>query len=214
MSEWCVNAYYLDGESITKSIGSKSEDFFKNVLKDKGGVIAEFKENGFADADFETGMSIEGAIESLINNDIKKGFSYKYALSLWAVITKLSKTRPENPLIDYPFFVHYEMDEVLEKHNIFPNLLTVFKSLKGHQLMFELPINMKFIGYMPRFVFIRKEQLNALISECLQMKENIESQKEWVKDLTETQDVEQICNWIIEAHKKEQSLCLVLDGDV
>lgn len=213
MSEWCVNAYYVNSDAITKSIGSKSEDLLKMVLKDKGGVIAEFKENGFADADFETGMSLEDVIKSLIDNEVKEGYSYKFALSLWAIIAELSKTRPENPLIDYPFFAHYEVDEVLEKHNIFPNLLAVFKSLKGHQLVYELPINMADIGYMPRFVFIKKEQLNTLIDECRQMNSDIESQKKWVSDLEETQDIVQICNWLIEAHTKDLSICLVLDGD-
>lgn len=214
MSEWCVNAYFITSKTIIKSIGSKNEELLNNVLKkDITGVISEFKENGFADADFETGMSLEDAIESLINNDVKDGFHTKYALSLWTIIAELSKERPKEPLIDYPFFAHYEIDEVLEKHNIFPNLLTVFNSLKGHQLIYELPINMVHIGYMPRFVFIKKEQLEALINECLQMKGDIESQEKWVSDLEETQDIAQICNWLIEAHAKALSICLVLDGD-
>lgn len=213
MSEWCVNAYYVNSDAITKSIGSKSEDLLKNVLKDKGGVIAEFKANGFADADFETGMSLENVIKSLIGNEVKEGYSYKYALSLWAIIAELSKTRPENPLIDYPFFALYEIDEVLEENNIFPNLLTVLKSLKGHQLIYELPINMAHIGNMPRFMFIEKEQLEVLMDECIQMNDDIENQKKWVSDLEETQDVVQICNWLIEAHAKALSICLVLDGD-
>ena len=214
MSEWCVNSYFVEKEEIEKSFGSKNQRLIEQVLEDRDEIISDFNENGFADEDFEKGISIEVAIEDLINGNIKNVFPFKNSIATWAIVATISKSRPINSTIGYPFLRLSDFTEIIKEGGKFPNLLDVLESLDGQNSKYDLPINMKEWGDMPRISYIESVS-DDLVLEINEMKKDFEDEADWLFDFDEDpEDIEQILDWLLEAKNKSKSICLIMDGDL
>ena len=207
MSEYRVDAYFLEKKAIQEAVGSKSQELKERILLDKSEIISE-SSGRFS------GKDVKVAINELVDGNIEQGFPFHYSFATWALIDEISETRPENPFIGYPFIDLYNVVELLEEKGIYPKLKSVFESLNGMNSAFDLPIDIGEWGDIPCITYLESVD-STLAEEASQMKDDINNDANWTLDLEEDlEDIEQILDWLLQAHNLNKSICLVMEGDL
>ncbi len=206
MSEYSVEAYFLDKKSIQEAVGSKDAALEKRVLEDKAKIIKNFK-GRFSDKKLTT------AIKELIDGEIEEGFPFHYSFAVWALVAVVAESRPSKPSIGYPFVSLYDLAEVLEDAP-YPKLRSIFEGLNGMNTDLQLPLAIGDWGEMPCIAFVEEVE-EALQAEAIQMQKDLANNADWLLDFDDDiEDIERILDWILEAYKYKKSLCLVLEGDL
>jgi len=207
MSEYHVNAYFLEKDKTQKIVGSKNEKLIAEVLKDESGIIDSVKGRA-------SGKEMTTAVKELINGNIEEKFPYHYAYATWAAIAVITEERPNDPMIGYPFIDLYDFVEMLENHSVYPKLKAVFASLNGDNSEHNFPIDIGEWASMPCITYVETID-DEMVAEAKQMKKDIEDFADWSCDWElDYDDVEQLLGWIEEAHEQKKSLCMVMDGDL
>lgn len=206
MSEYSVNAYFLDKKAIQKAVGSKDVELINKVLEDNSKIVKDFK-GRFADKKFTT------AIKELINGEMEEDFPFHYSFAAWALVAVIADARPAKAFIGYPFVSLYDWIETLE-NTPYDKLRSVFEGLNGMNSDFQLPISLSDWAEIPCIVFLEEVE-ETLLAEATQMKQDMAEDAEWLLDFDDDiEDIEQILDWIIEAYQRKRSICLVMEGDL
>jgi hypothetical protein len=209
MSEYSVEAYFISKETIKNSFGSKDKNLLDRVLKDKSRIIKTFQDR------FDEKTLAEAVADS-INGKREGDHQFHYAFAAWAIVAAAAEGRPKKPSIGAPFISLYDFCDVLEEQDTFPKLLKVFQTLNGDDAKYGLPLKPSINAQIPGFAYLESKDLRAMLKEITQLKNDIEEETEdsWTLDIEETDDLIQILDWLIEAEEKQQSICLVMEGDL
>jgi len=206
MSEYTVSAYFLEKKTIEQSFGSKDASLKEAVLTDEAGIIAD-TEGRFS------GLTIVEAINGLIDGVVKEGFPFQYSYATWAIVEAITDKQPMEPLIGYPFMDLEEMI-VLLKEKEYGALQVVFEALNGQKNTYRLPIDGMEWAELPCMIYLDTNQLKSLVEEVKTVINAIQDDEEWTLDIEEPDDIEQLLNWLLEASEDNQSICVVMDGDL
>lgn len=172
-------------------------------MADPNGILAEYSPRF-------SGLTLSEATADLINGTEKDKLPFHYSFALWIITDALSKERPSKPNIPYPFIDLYDLNEALEDHTSYTQLLSVFEPL-NNQGKNKFPYQLKAWGDVPGFSYISKFDAKKLSSEVTSLKSDIESGgkggNSWIDDIEEPDDILQILSWLNEAEEKTKIFC-------
>lgn len=207
MSEYGVDAYFLELKLLKGKIGSNDQDLLGRVLADESKIIASFSGRF-------SGKTLVEAVTDLLTGDVDSSKPFHYGFALWATIATLACTRPHEPSIGYPFIDLYDLCEALEEHGEFPEFLQLFQALNGSSEGHCLPTFGWESSQIPCFAYLDAEHYEGLDEEIEGFREAIQEDAEWLSEVEELEDVERILDWVSEGVDKQQSSCLVLEGNL
>jgi hypothetical protein len=207
MSEYRVDAYFLEKKAIQEAVGSKNQNLKEQILLDKSEIISQFSGRF-------SGKELKVAVGELVDGNIEKGFPFHYSFSTWALVDTISESRPDNPLIGYPFIDLYDFVEILVNEKLYPKLKDIFESLNGMNSKFDLPIDIGEWGDVPCISFLETID-KSIAEEAGQMKDDINNEEDWTFEFDDDlEDIEQILDWLLQAHNLNKSTCLIMEGDL
>jgi hypothetical protein len=206
MSEYRLDSYFLDKKTIQEAICSKDEKLKEQILQSDflATFFAKFKKR------------VVKIANKLIDGEKYKKSPQGTTFAVWLLIDLLATSRPKNPLIPYPFVDLYDVVAVLKKKKkkSYPKLIKVFEAINGMNSDFELPLEIGEWASIPIITFI--EQIDEKItSEAKKLIADFENEAQWTYDFDDDPDeIVQVLGWLLEANEKNQSICLVLEGDL
>lgn len=206
MSEYQVDAYFVDDDLVQNTFASKDERLLKKVVSDPNGLITEFSQRF-------SGKELSEAIRELIYGEEKDGYPFHYSFALWIIVDAVAERRPKKPHIPYPFMDLYDFNEMLEAMASYPQLLELFKSL-NNEVENTFPYQLRQWGDLPGFAYVSRSRLLAMKEEIKALKTEIKKRREWTNNIEEPDDVVRILSWLELALKKKQNLLLVMEGSL
>lgn len=206
MSEYRLDAYFLNKKKLKKMIGSKDENLKERIIKSN--FLSDFFE--------KKKKRVLKIANKLINGEKYKKSPQGTTFAIWLLIDTVAISRPKNAIIPYPFVDLYDFIEILKKKKKkkYPILIKIFEAINGMNSDFELPIQIDEQAIIPTITFI--EQIDEKTAhEIKKMKEDFENEAKWTFDFDdEPDDILQVLDWFLEAYEKNKSICLMMDGDL
>lgn len=206
MSESQVDAYFISDTFAQENIASKNPDVVTSVLKKSKDLLETYSPRF-------SGLTLEQAVDDLVNAKEQDNRPFHYSFALWAIINAQADSRPADPHIPYPFMDLYDFNEILEAQGSFKGLLSIFESL-NNQVSNNFPYQLKAWGDIPGFAYLPRNISPSLKKEIQQLRNDIDNDKSWTIDIEEPEDLERILSWIEDAIAKDKNLVLIMEGDL
>ena len=206
MSEYTVEAYYVEPATVAGAFGSRDQAVLRKVLADPEGLLAALSPRF-------SGKPLADAVGDLVAGEEQPGFPFHYSFATWAIVSAHNDGRPDEPRVGPPFVDLYALVEALDASGRYPKLAQVFRSL-NNQAGNAFPHQLRQWAELPGFAYLGRDALAGAAEEGRRMRADLESEADWTAGLDAPEDIERVLDWIEQAERRGASLCLVMDGDL
>lgn len=206
MSEYEVEAYFVETPAIAGAFGSRDAALLKRILRDDDGLMARL-------APRLSRKSLPDAVGDLIDGREDPGHAAHYTFAVWVMVARLSTGRPDEPRIPPPFVSLYDTTAALDQDGRYPGVLRVLRAL-NNEIDNTFPHQLRPWGDMPGVAYVDRADLPALADEVAGMRSDLQHGADWTDAIDVPEDLERLLGWLDQARERNTSLCLVMDGDL
>ncbi len=206
MSEYRLQAYFIDHEQLAAAAGSNSAELAARVRADEDGLADSFAGN-------HDGIPPLAAAEQLLaGKDGSEQNPFAYSYGAWMLTAAVSEEAPQPDVIGYPFTDLYAVTETF-RGTPYGRLTHFLEALNGEREN-ELPLRLASWAELPGTGYVPAGEISKLAGEARRCRRDFTNDEDWTLELDEPEDIVQILEWIEAAHERKTGLAVFMDGDL